>query len=267
MFKGAPFGELFAPAEEIPAYFHDRALSLEESFYTAEVFLEIFRSFGSRIRDLFLPSYLELSVDKEFKKEGDLFDFFNSYQFRAQSTALNLFGSYGAYPLFSFYKTEEFSTAVTVAITADRAALRKSEVLLENYISLEDQEGNTFTMENRLNIELGDEAQWKDSLGLLYTRYYYPQQGIRLPYLSREIGKEGFWAHIESLDVTITGQKEKGSFHPLNLILRHETSIVFPDHGLIKGEIAVGFDHEKVLNGEKYWSLGILGAIEVRIDF
>ncbi len=59
--------------------------------------------------------------------------------------------------------------------------------------------------------------------------FNYPEQGISLPFLSREIGKTGFWAHLESLEIEMSGEKDRLSTHPLNLMLRHETSIILPE--------------------------------------
>ncbi len=265
IFTRYPFAELYNPEAEI--YFQEKSISLEEAFYTPEAFISMSRSFSSRISDLFLPSYIELSLDKEFKKEGDLTDFFNNYRFTAQANALNLFGAFGAYPLFPFYRTDEFSTALTLSVSADRAVVRKSDILLEHYISLEGERGNTFTLENRLHLLYDDNEKWTDRVSLLYLWYSYPEQGISLPFFSREIGKSGFWAHLESFELEMSGEKDRLSTHPLNLMLRHETSIILPEHGFIKAEISLGLDQESLLSGENFWRLGFRGGIIAKIEF
>ena len=59
-------------------------------------------------------------------------------------------------------------------------------------------------------------------------------------------------AHLESFEIKMCGEKDRLSTHPLNIILRHETSIILPEHGFIKGEISFGLDQESLLSGENF---------------
>jgi len=264
-FSQPPFLELFsgAAAEE----FRSASSGAEEAAYTPEAFLTLTRSFGSRLRDLFLPSRLEISVDRELRKEADLFDSFNNYRFKAQVNALNLFGAFGAYPLFSFYRMDDFSAALTVAVAADPSEVRSSSILLEHFLSLEGQAGNLFTLQNRLELTSGDTDRWSDTAALLYRWFRYPAGGVRLPLLPPKVSREGYFGHRESLELKLAGEKEALSTHPFNLILGHETAITYPDHGYLRAELTLGLDWESEAGGEGYFRLGARALIEAKIQF
>jgi hypothetical protein len=269
-----PFVELYSrDAEQL---FLDLTGELDRSEYSAEAYLQLSRRFSSRIRDLFLPSFLELSIGKQFIKDGDLSDLYNSYTLTARSTALNLFGALGAYPLFPFYRTDEFSTSLSVNADVDEResepSLRRLEVNLDHFISLEGQSDEQFTLENRLNLrqdreDIGSRLLWGDSVKFLYNWFRYPDGGVRLPLLPENIGQEGYWAHQESLELKLNGPGEDTSYHPFNLIVSHRSTARLPEYGELSAEISAGFDGEKTDAGERYWRVGLSGGISVQIEF
>ena len=238
--------------------------------------MQLSRRFSSRIRDLFLPSFLELRVEKRFVKDEDLTDLYNSYTLTARSTALNLFGDYGAYPIFPFYRTDEFSTALSLIADVDEPAgepsLRGLEMNLDHFISLEGRREEQLTFRNRLSLRqereaTGPELLWGDSAKFLYLWNRYPEKGVRVPLLSEKVGEQGYWSHQESLGLEFTGPGEESSFHPLNLIVGHESTAVLPDYGEISAEVSAGIDLEKTDGGDRYWRLGLSGGISVQIEF
>ncbi len=278
-----PYAELYSLEAE--KRFLDLSADLEEATYSAEAYLQLSRRFSSRIRDLFLPSFLELGLQKQFVKDEDLTDLFNTYNLKAQSTALNLFGDFGAYPLFPFYRTDEFSTALSVSLDVDGQTVTSENirpalgVILDHYLSFEGEAENTLTIENRFNLEYDKEVEatllakygtkmmWGDTVKFLYTWYRYPETGVKLPLLPANIGEQGYWFHLESLELEMKGPTEESSFHPFNVILSHESSVVLPDYGEISSEISAGFDVEQTEARDRYWRFGFRGGIEVRIEF
>ncbi len=260
-----PYAELFCVGTE--RSFLEATVGLEEAYYSAESFVQLSRRFSSRLRDLFVPSSVELAVAKQFQKDGDLTDFVNSYRLTTRSTALNLFGRLGAYPLFDFYRTDEFTTSLDLAFKADRETLRSSEMVLGSYFSFEGEGENAMTVENRFALAYERTVEWDDTVKLLYAWYRYPEGGVRLPLVSAKIEQQGYWSHLESLEVTLSGPQEELSYHPLNIIASHESSVILPDHGQITGELSLGFDVEKTEAGERYWRAGLRGGIEMTIEF
>ena len=278
-----PYAELYSLEAE--QRFLDLSADLEEATYSAEAYLQLSRRFSSRIRDLFLPSFLELGLQKQFVKDEDLTDLFNTYNLKAQSTALNLFGDYGAYPLFPFYRTDEFSTALSLSLDVDGQTVTNKNarpvlgMTLDHYLSFEGEADNALTIENRFNLEYdkaveatllakyGTKVTWGDTVKFLYTWYRYPETGVKLPLLPAKVGEQGYWSHLESLELEMKGPTEESSFHPLNVIVSHESSIVLPDHGTISAEISAGFDVEKTEAHERYWRFGLRGGIAVQIEF
>jgi hypothetical protein len=278
-----PYAELYSLEAE--QRFLDLSADLEEATYSAEAYLQLSRRFSSRIRDLFLPSLLELGLQKQFVKDEDLTDLFNTYNLKAQSTALNLFGDFGAYPIFPFYRSDEFSAALSLSLAVDGQTVTNENarptlgMTLDHYFSFEGEADNALTIENRFNLEYdkaveaallekyGTKVTWGDTVKFLYTWYRYPETGVKLPLLPAKVGEQGYWSHLESLELEMKGPTEESSFHPLNIILSHESSIVLPDYGEISAEISAGFDVEKTEARERYWRFGLRGGIAVQIEF
>jgi len=269
-----PFVELYSPdAEQL---FLDLSDKLNKADYNAEAYLRLSRRFSSRIRDLFLPSFFELSVKKQFVKDEDLTDLYNSYSLTAQSTALNLFGDFGAYPVFSFYRSDEFSTSLSllmdVAEQTGGPLLRGLEMSLDHFFSFEGEKDEQLTFENRYRLrqdreEIGTKIVWGDTVKLLYLWSRYPENGVRLPFLPEAVGGQGYWSHHESLELELNGPGEDSSYHPFNLVLSHKSTALLPDYGEISAEISAGIDVEKTSAGVRYWRLGLSGGIGVQIKF
>jgi hypothetical protein len=268
-----PFAELFSGTakEDFTAAGKD----YEEAFYRPEASITVERLFSSRISDLFIPSFLLLSLDREFKKDGDLVQFLNNYYLKTQNNAVNLFGSYGAYPIFSFYKLDEYGAGLTLTLTYDDNTFHSSDLLLEHYVSFETENSSIFTLDNRFNYQhtepdsWDDEADltsWSDEVQLSYKWFVYPPEGVKLPLVPENVEKNGYYNHQESLAVSISGEESPYSQHPFNIVLKHETLAIFPERGLIKAEIALGLDRE-TSSDENYWRLGIRAGIEGKIEF
>jgi hypothetical protein len=263
------YAELFSITSE--RNFEEETEDLEEAHYSAESFLQMSRRFSSRIRDLLLPSFVELGLGKEFIKEGDGRDFVNTYSLKSQSTALNLFGNFGAYPLFPFYKTDEFSTALSLDLRTYRSSagsvkLRSVETNLDSYLSFAGAGDNILTLENRFYLEYEGSVQWSDTVKLLYNWFKIPQDGVRVPLLPAAIGDDGYWSHSESIELELSGARDALSFHPFDLVVSHESSLILPEHGKITAEVAAGLDIEETEDG-LYWVGGLRGGLEARIEF
>jgi hypothetical protein len=274
-----PYVELYS--QEAERQFLGQSEKLSNADYSAEAYLQVSRRFSSRIRDLFLPSSLELSVSKRFVKDEDLTDLYNTYSLTARSTALNLFGNFGAYSLFPFYRTDEYSTSLSLNADVDEAtgvsAFRRLEMNLDHFLSFEGLREQQLTLENRFSLrqdreQTGSTLLWGDNVKLLYLWSRHPDSGLRLPLLPKNIGNQGYWSHQENLELELSGPGEGTSYHPFNLLISHESTAVLPEYGKISAELALGFDFEKAENTdtrtiERYWRIGLRGGISMQIEF
>jgi hypothetical protein len=274
LFGQLPFVELYSADAE--GLFLTESNGLSEAYYSAEAYLRFSRRFSSRIRDLFLPSFLELRAAKQFVKEEELTDLYNTYTLTARSTALNLFGYFGAYPLFSFYRTDEFSSSLSLIADVDEPAagppLRGLEMSLDHFLSFEGRREEQLTIENRLILrqdrqEIGPEILWEDSAKIHYQWSRYPQSGLSLPLIPEEVEREGYWFHKESLELQLNGPGEQSSYYPLDIMLSHKSTAMLPEYGEISAEISTGLDIERTSAGVMYTRFGLRGGINVQIEF
>jgi hypothetical protein len=275
-FSQAPFVELYS--ERTQELFLTDAADLQEAAYSCESTFALSRPFSSRLRDLWLPSYLELAVGRELELAGTADEDINTYSLDLRANALNLFGEYGAYPLFDFYRTDSYSAGLGVEVRVDHdvwrpggtAGLREASLLLEHFLSLEGASGASLTLDNRFRAELAEadenpHALYSNTLGLLYLWTRTPEKTVKLRFLKP--GSKPYWNHLESLEYEFNREEKVLSYHPLNLIIRHESSLVFPDSGYLKAAFSLGLDRERLAGGGSLWRLGFRGGIEAQIMF
>jgi hypothetical protein len=265
-FQAAPLGELFSSS--VADQFNQMSLPATTAVYTPEVFLTMSRFTSSRLYDLFVPSSLELSLNRELRREGVLVGSRNNYRLGLQSRALNLFGALGAYPIFPFYRTDEASGSVLLTATQAEGITEQVSLLAGQYLAC-DGERSRLTLENSFTYTYEDSGVWSDTLGALFTWERHPSGGVRVPLLPRQAGAKGFWSHEESLSASLSGGQppEGSSLHPFNLVLAHQTSLVLPDFGSIKGGLSMGLDAEDVAGEGLYWRIGLKISLEAQIQF
>jgi hypothetical protein len=267
-YTGIPFWELYDA--RLAARFLADSASVETASYQAESFLRVSRTFSSRLQDLLLPSYFEAAVDRALERDGDLTRVANYYKLQSRWRAINLFGRFGAYPHFPWYRTDEFSGDLAVSLGTENGVLEIDELRLEHALSLENGELGSLSLENRLRITLIDALEWSDGVFLSLDWYRYPEGGISLPLLPPRIKEGSFWSHRESLACKLAGPAagvEATSYHPLNLTVSHQTAVNLPERGLVSARVGLGLDLERTSDGSSYWRFAIEGAIEARLEF
>jgi hypothetical protein len=222
------------------------------------------RRSGSRLADLFLPSIAELSVARVLEKHSDLAANEVLIKPRVVTRALNLFGRLGSYPIMPFYRTDEFSIALSGSFSGSGVAdLSLSELSLELYADILGFETQSLTLVNVFS--LGSEAATAtDGLQATFGWATRPEKGVRLPYLPEPIALTGYFEHRESLDLDLRFGNSPS--HPLTLILGHATSLVYPDRGSIKGGLKAGFDIES-LSGTYAYRFAIEASLEAKLSF
>jgi hypothetical protein len=269
-FQGVPVEELFSSgvASQFNQLSSPATSAVTTAVYTPEVFLTMSRFTSSRLYDLFVPASLELSLNRELRREGVLVGSRNNYRLGLQSRALNLFGALGAYPIFPFYRTDEASGSVQLTATQAEGVTEQVSLLAGQYLAC-DGERSRLTLENSFSYTYEDSGVWSDTLGALFTWERHPSGGVRVPLLPKKAGAKGFWSHEESLTAGVAGGEppEGSSPHPFNLVLAHQTSLVLPDFGSIKAGLSLGLDAEDVAGEGLYWRIGLKAALEAQIQF
>jgi hypothetical protein len=265
-FQGVPVDELFSSSTA--SQFTQMSLPAQTAVYTPEIFLTLSRFSSSRLYDLVLPSALELSLNRELRREGVLVGSRNNYRLALQSRALNLFGALGAYPLFPFYRTDEASGSLQITATQAAGVTEKLSLLAGQFLAC-DGENSRLTLENRFTYTYEESGVWSDSVGAVFSWERHPGGGVRVPLLPVETGARGYWSHEESLSATAAGGQpvEDASLHPFNFVLAHQSSLVLPDFGFLKGGISLGLDAEDVKGEGIYWRIGLKATLEAQIQF
>ena len=267
-YSGVPFHELYDPV--IERRFLADSLNLPAARFAAETYLSLSRSFSSRLQDLFVPSYFEVALEKSLEREADLTALVNRYTLQSRWRAINLFGRFGSHPLVGAYRTDEFSTDFILALLTEGGEVRIDELRLEHAFGFENAEAGILSFENRLRLTRQDAIQWSNGSFVVFEWFRYPEGGVTLPLLPPRLGAEAFWSHRERLSVSLNGPpaaQEADSYHPLNLVVDHQTSLTLPGAGLVSARAGVGLDFERTSAGELYWRLGLQAALEVRLEF
>ena len=97
-----------------------------------------------------------------------------------------------------------------------------------------------------------------------------PKDGIALPLIAEKIAKTGRFSNKESVEVQFANLQTTATVHPVNIVIKHETSILYPDFGYLRGEIALGFDEESYPEGGGGQNVFIAGfrlTLELNVKF
>ncbi len=264
-----PFYELFA--EETEDIFQDKNQDIRKASYKPEITLGLVRTFGSRLWDLFVPAQIDIAFGKEYTKQDTLYDDTTIFSVETKTNAINLFGKYGAYSFIDFYTIDEYSTALTFNIAFDRAnALDNYSLSLENRFQFENEVKNALIIHNLFTVQEDEELKIFDQGSVKFQWYIRPENGLEFPFIDKETAEKGFIEHAERIDIQIYNLQEDMSSHPVNIILTHETSFIFPDLGYVRGEVSLGMDWEYIperLREENIMIFGFRLAVEIYLTF
>ncbi len=106
-----PFRELWSPAAR--DIFSDYTRGAISAAYANSAALSYTRQPGSSLSDLILPKSFSASMQRALHRGLDSVTDAVSIEGEYRTTALNLFGSLGRYPLISWYRTDEISHSLT----------------------------------------------------------------------------------------------------------------------------------------------------------
>ncbi len=271
IFDQPPIKEFYS--QEAKKAFKSRTENLNSAIYHPEATLGLSRRVPSHWSSLLLPSEMDFAFGRSFEKSGDLYEFLHSYDFSYRTNAINLFGQFGVYPTFSFYTVDEFSTGFATSLLYDELhQLETESYRIEQFLSFEGWGGNIFTLTNYTTIEHenNEVPAISTDTQIGFNWFVYPQNGIPLPLLSREITKTGFVSHEERLSLVFHNLNPEGTVHPVTLVASHETALRFPDHGFVRANVGIGFDIESYPvqdDRENIYRYGFIALIEAKVEF
>jgi len=237
---------------------------VERATWNPSLSVSFARRFGSRLSDLFVPATAELSVSRLVEKRADLAENRILIEPRLTSRALNLFGRLGSHPLMPFYRTDEFTIALSAAVSGSTAAsLSLSELSLEAAADILGFTEQSLLLVNVFTLGPGARSA-ADDLQATFDWTTHPPRGVRLPYLPQSVAETGYFEHRESLDLDV--RLGENPSHPVTLLLGHATRLVYPDRGSIRAGLKTGFDLES-LSGSFAFRFAIEASLEAKLSF
>jgi hypothetical protein len=242
-----PFREIWGnePVEEI-------APDSGNYTYRPSFSLAMDRRYGSRLEDLFIPSSLEAAFTRTYIGQSSSFYYENLWKFSLRQRALNLFGQFGVFPLFTFYTTEEIANSFDISFSAKNALLPLAKNFSWNsYQRFEGAGGGRFSLENDLIWDfqnLSIEERLRSSYHWQLGRQAYR----RIPLSSYILDQESYVGHDENLEYSLMNTSEKGQTH--NISGSHFSTLYIEEFGTIKGWIKLGcqLDDNSALYGTEF---------------
>lgn len=260
-FTGIPFVEFFS--EDFEDDFREKSSYLSESRYTPLVFLNFSRQRSSSLADLFAPSDLGLKYSKDFLREEDTISHIFRISADYTARAINLFGTTGLLPLFSFYRTDEFVTRLSFsASSTDTPVPQDRELGLGNSLYFSGNRENELIIDNRFRYVYShddDESYFYDNASVAYTWIIRPSERIYVKHLAEEDDDPAYFSHTESLAYSTAPETLMESSNYWSLLLTHESALIFPEKGSFKALLSVGLEKHNINDSGDKSSLYLLG--------
>ena len=258
-----PFYELFA-LDSVDK-FADKTSLFSEASYSPEFGISINRKFGSNIYDLFLPYSFNVNFIRSMGKKDDTYYNKNRFEFSFRQNAVNLFGNFGVYQLFSFYNTEELSSSLQFNLSVEGSNIpQPEELIFQNYLSFYSNNNSVITFENRFETDF-ENTSLSDTLDFKFLWQRPMKQSFSLGFLNDLIKKEHFWSHEENLALTFLypwQQSENIQSSQITINIKHLSQLTVPGMGALRGWIKLGFFNEAEL-----FKAGFEAGIELEVNF
>ncbi|MGO9413344.1 MAG: hypothetical protein ACLQCB_21670 [Spirochaetia bacterium] len=241
-----------------------------QASYNPAFTLGVKRNYGSRLLDVFLPSSADLSVGQMLRLASSISETDIYITLATASHAVNLFGRLGSIPRLPMITTDEYSINLSGSVAGNSAqSLRFTEATAVASASLLGEKDTGLTFADSFKWDQ-DPTTLQISLTNSVLTYLdwsvFPDGGINVPYLSAALGKDAHIAHRESGSFAVN-YNPGNDYHPATILLGHATSLVFPEHGTIKGSVNVGADTETALTPGLIWRLAVSFGIEAKLTF
>lgn len=248
-----PFGELISQGDRS---FSDPALTYR---YAPEFSLQLERTYGARLLDLYLPYQGEGKFSRTYASQDGTSFYDTQWEFTLRQRALNLFGAFGVSPLVKFYATDEIGNSLTCRFDGRNVAFPTfSGFGWNGYLYFQGLGGERFTLENDLSWQREASAlQDRLSAAFQWQRGRKPYRKIPLtPYL---LDRESYLSHRETLtfDYSLSESTEKGE-----ITVAHNSTLHMEDLGTLMGELQLGGRFE-----DDHFILGLQWTVELKLTF
>lgn len=272
-YRSIPFAELVSAAER--NLFADSSSGGTIVRYAPAASLGFSRTAGSRLYDLIVPVESNITLKRTLFRDHETIEDSSEWIFALRSTARNLFGRLGVYPLLRFYETEEISTLVKLNIGTENVTTPDTtELRLQNIIYLQGAESWNLTLDNRLDFTFeadpeitgasGPKRETKDTVKLNFVWNLPASFTLPLPFIKEEFKNALFFENSEMIETyfgpAFTESTEGTAF---GIVITHRTKLVVPQTGFLSADMSFGFDRSSPYT----WYLGIQAKIEVNLSF
>ncbi len=279
LYAAVPYAELFDA--ETPRLFAEYSAERSTARYSPGASLEFGRQVGSRIVDLFTPAALRVGVTRSLQREaGTLRDGLTT-DLSLRSTALNLFGAFGAYSLTDAYETEEITHAIqlTVATTEPlqndgaRGAgepTRRIDAVVQQFLDFSGGNERGLSVDSRMAVRWGDpnEVQGKSMLSYRWGALTVEPPLPRM--IERLVDAPPVLSHNEVVRYDGTLWNPDSTVLPAEVLATHESTLRFGTQGSVTALIGLGWARLPVSAGETQEPIhhvGIQGELRGRIVF
>jgi hypothetical protein len=232
----APFAEIFGTAAERD--FAAGTAGFDAGGYSPSTGFTLQRRFSSRLSDLLLPSFLSFETGRNYSRELDALTSSFFTETLATMTAVNLFGSMGSYPLFSWYESDEISTSVTLSTIRDDEFSYGWQ--LENAVLLYGSSDERYSLKNSLSL---NEEEGRPSWSAAASALWFGEPGVRLPPPLPAVLPDGTLPRLKHTEeLSFTQKPLEGGSWQRNAGLKHATGVSYGEGGFIEAYIALGFN-------------------------
>jgi hypothetical protein len=243
-YASPPFWEIFVPLSR--SSFAENTQNYIESTYTPQAGLRYSRIYGSRIRDLFLPSQAEVQTKKTLTRGGDILSAKNNWDFSLTNFAMNLFGSQGAYPFFPWYGMDEFQLQNTLSlITKEGEKDMDWTATFHQVVNLIGRNDGQFVFDHTITLTQGDDYSYKGAGGVKYIWKSIMENDFGISYMEKSREAGAYYQHTEKIEITYAREQGFNTY----IVAGHETALTLRKGSFIKAEVNLGFGMEQDYSG------------------
>jgi len=269
-YSSVPFYELLQDRDAFE--FAEATEGLPFARYRPEIGIQFERSFGSRLRDLYVPSNAALTIDRELLRRDDSLTDTQGMTLTLEAVALNLFGSLGAYPVTQRYESDEISNKAEYSIRnrePDSATLQ--QIRLENTTRFFASGQRTLSLDSLIQFKLEDYFSREIAGRVRYEWRIYPDSLFGIRRFDSLIERGAFIRNTERVTLSERRNDERPERDLLTVVFGHESKLEIPDRGAVRLYLDLGVGREpfEVENGDvvNQTLLGVQGGIEAVIEY
>ena len=271
-FKGIPFWEILYP--EFASVFYEETIKQTHAEYTPNFSIGFSRLAGSRIKDIFIPTGIDLNLYRNLNRDFDSLTDSLNINFETRATALNIFGRLGTTPIFNWYQTEEITNFLALGgeFRSYETELFKDPVFSLNYslyLNFSLSKKDSIDFQSSHNWEWAP-SKWNSSSSGSYNWQIIPEKVIIIPiFYDEKKDDKPYFEHKEKLTLStnMDFEQKENSF---TLTVNHSTDLLFTDKGNISIFAGIGFDQKSITISDitsEYYLIGIEAGISAMLTF